>query len=72
METRSGQAELQVWGGRTVVWVTDPDVLPLAVAAVQRTIDEFDVACSSFRDDSELAAVNAADGMPVAVGPLLI
>jgi thiamine biosynthesis lipoprotein len=68
----SGQAELAVWNGRTIVWVTDPDVLPLAVAAVQRTIDAFDLACSSFRDDSELAVLNAAGGAPVAAGPVLL
>jgi thiamine biosynthesis lipoprotein len=32
----------------------------------------FDKACSRFRDDSELEALNAAAGEPVAVGPLLL
>jgi thiamine biosynthesis lipoprotein len=66
------QTEFPVWGGRAIVAVTKPDALPDAVAAVQRTVDAFDAACSGFREDSELAAVNAAAGEAVVVGQLLI
>jgi thiamine biosynthesis lipoprotein len=72
MAVEIGQAEFAAWGGRAVVSVTDADALPHAVAAVRKTIDDFDVACSSFRDDSEIAAVNAANGEPVHVSALLI
>ena len=33
-------------------------------AAVQRTVDAFDLACSRFREDSELQALNRAGGGP--------
>jgi thiamine biosynthesis lipoprotein len=49
----------------------DAGSLARAAAAVQRTIVEFDDACSSWRDDSELATVNARGGRPVAVSLLL-
>ncbi len=46
-----------------------------AVAAARRAVEielaAIDAACSRFRDDSELAAVNAAQGRPVRVSPLL-
>jgi thiamine biosynthesis lipoprotein len=42
-----------------------------ARAAVAAELDAIDTACSRFRDDSELAAVNAARGRPVRVSPLL-
>jgi thiamine biosynthesis lipoprotein len=51
--------------------VENPATLARALAAVQQTISEFDLACSSFRGDSELAAVNAGAGRPVKVGNLL-
>ena len=41
-------------------------------AAVERIVDEFDLACSRFRDDSELSALNAAAGAAVRVGPVLL
>ena len=39
---------------------------------MERTVVEFDLACSRFRDDSELSAVNAGAGRAVPVGPLLL
>jgi len=42
-----------------------------AVAAVQRTVAEFDLACSRFREDSELSRLNRAGGRPVRAGALL-
>lgn len=70
----AGRTEFPVWGGSAVVCVADaddPGTLARARAAVQQTISEFDRACSSFRDDSELAAVNAGAGRAVEVGDLL-
>src|SRR5581483_321768 len=72
MPAETGRAEFPLWGGYAVVLVTEPDVLPVALAAVERTVAEFDAACSSFREDSELIAVNSAAGTPVRVGPVLI
>lgn len=58
-------------GTTVVVAVTDPDALPGARAAVAAEIDALDRACSRFRDDSDLSRLNAANGVPVMVSPLL-
>ena len=63
--------EFPAWGGLAVVAVTDPSCLTDAQAAVQEVIAEVDLACSSYRDDSELAALNGAGGHPIASSPLL-
>jgi thiamine biosynthesis lipoprotein len=42
------------------------------VAAVVSVVDEFDRACSRFRADSELSALNARAGKPVRIGPILL
>jgi thiamine biosynthesis lipoprotein len=44
----------------------------VALAAVQRVVDECDRACSRFRPDSELSRLNASAGDPVRVGPVLL
>ena len=59
-------------GGVAVVAVGDPARLGAAREAVQQTIDEFDLACSRFREDSELSELNAAAGSAVRVGPVLL
>ena len=59
-------------GGTAVVAVLDPAALEPARAAVAETVAEFDLACSRFRPDSELSAVNRAAGQPVHVGPVLL
>jgi FAD:protein FMN transferase len=59
-------------GSVAVLVVSDASALDEARASVERTIEEFDLACSRFRDDSELSAVNAAAGAEVQVGPLLL
>jgi thiamine biosynthesis lipoprotein len=63
-------ARFPLWGSTAVVAVTDADRLPEALAAVQATTDAFDQACSRFRPDSELSAVNRSAGRPVGVSPL--
>ena len=47
----------------TVAAAVDPALAPV--------VTEFDHACSRFRPDSELMAVNRGEGTPVAVGPVL-
>jgi FAD:protein FMN transferase len=59
-------------GGTAVVAVRDGAALSAARAAAEKTVAEFDLACSRFRDDSELSALNAAAGSPVRVSPLLL
>jgi thiamine biosynthesis lipoprotein len=47
-------------------------VLQSAVEQVEQVIDRFDLACSRFREDSELMALNASPGVPFLVSPLLL
>jgi FAD:protein FMN transferase len=61
-----------LWGGQATVVVADRSGLEHADSAVRRTIETFDVTCSSFREDSELALVNASAGEPVVVSSLLL
>ncbi|MDE3134666.1 MAG: FAD:protein FMN transferase [Acidobacteriota bacterium] len=60
-----------MWGGHAVVAVAEQGGLSAALAHVKRTVAAFDLACSSFRDDSELAMLNQADGEDVVVSQLL-
>jgi len=61
-----------VWGGQAVVVVADRSALDAAVSEVKRTVKAVDDACSSFREDSELALLNASAGEPVVVSSLLL
>jgi thiamine biosynthesis lipoprotein len=68
----STRATFPAFGGRASVVVSDPVHLSLAEEAVRRTAADFDLACSRFRPDSELCALNAAAGSAVRVGELLL
>jgi thiamine biosynthesis lipoprotein ApbE len=59
-------------GSTVELRVTDPATLIPAREIVAETLGEFDRACSRFRADSELSAVNARPGTAVAVSELLI
>lgn len=59
-------------GTTAFVAATDPERLDAAVAAVEEVVAAFDLACSRFREDSELCALNAAAGSPVRVSSLLL
>jgi thiamine biosynthesis lipoprotein len=59
-------------GSTAVVAVTDPTSLQAARDAVEQVVARFDEACSRFREDSELTALNASAGRPVQVSPLLL
>lgn len=66
-------AEWPALGTLAALAVTDPMALPEACELLTAELAAVDAACSTFRDDSELVAVNAAacqDG-PVRVSPLL-
>ncbi|HEX5193933.1 MAG TPA: FAD:protein FMN transferase, partial [Solirubrobacteraceae bacterium] len=65
-------ATFALWGGEATVVVADRSGLEGAVARVRRTVELFDATCSSFREDSELALLNACAGEPVVVSPLLL
>jgi thiamine biosynthesis lipoprotein len=58
-------------GTTAEVVTTESAAGPEAAAIVRDELDAVDRACSRFREDSELSAVNARAGAPVAVGPLL-
>ncbi len=63
------------WGaiGTTAeVFVTDERELPLARAILEEELEAIDLACSRFRDDSELARVNASPGRWVDVSGLFV
>ena len=66
-----GRAEFPIWGGHAVVAVTDQAGPRAALAHVKRTVAAFDLACSSFREDSELALLNHSPGEDVVVSRLL-
>jgi len=59
-------------GTSAEVIVTEEDALPAAVAAVERELAAIDLACSRFRDDSELTALNRSGGRPFRASPLLV
>ncbi len=59
-------------GVRNQVTVLDEDVLPIALAIARAELAALDLACSRFRDDSELASLARLTGRPVEVSPLLL
>jgi thiamine biosynthesis lipoprotein len=65
-------ASFPALGTTAEVVVADPDALPAARRAVERELDLIDAACSRFREDSELSALNSAGGAPVRIGPVLM
>ncbi len=72
MGERESSVSFPALGSVAVVAVSDGVALARAQMAVQRTIDEFDIACSRFREDSELCALNRAAGSETRVGPVLM
>jgi FAD:protein FMN transferase len=65
-------ATLEAFGSSAQVAVAEAGALETARAVVEQIVVEFDHACSRFRADSELSAVNAAAGAAVRVGPVLL
>lgn len=61
-----------VWGLSAELQVTDPAALVPGRACLDAVLAAFDLACSRFRDDSELTAVNRACGAAVPVSPLFL
>ncbi len=55
-----------------MVVALDGDRLAAARDAVERTVEAFDLACSRFREDSELTAFNRAGGRPIRVSALAL
>ncbi len=59
-------------GTTATVAVTEPEALARARAVLEGELEEIDLACSRFRPDSELVALNAASGAEVEVSGLLL
>lgn len=68
----TASASWEVFTSKAVLVVNEPSQLTAAKRAVQTIVDGVDLACSRFRDDSELARVNTAAGARVAVSPLFV
>ena len=58
--------------GTSAVVVTEEDALDVATEVVAAEVADVDVACSRFRDDSGLSAVNQGAGRPVVVSGTLL
>jgi len=58
-------------GSTAVVMTSDEEHLQGAAVAAGRVVAAFDLACSRFREDSELEALNRAGGRPRGVSALL-
>ncbi len=65
------QASWSALGTSVVLRSVERDALAPARAAVERELAAVDLACSRFRDDSELVRVNERAGRPLHVGALL-
>ena len=72
-EPRPGpvSASWRAIGTRVTVFVTEPEGLGDVCALVTRQLAELDLACSRFKDDSELVRLNRSGGRWVEVSPLL-
>ena len=71
MSPELAAADWTAWSCRVRVVVTDPAALDEARAVLSDDLAAVDLACSRFRPDAELAAVEAAADRWVAVSPLL-
>jgi thiamine biosynthesis lipoprotein len=68
----TAQESFPLWGGTATVATVDPRPVAVARATVDRVVAAVDVACSSYRDDSDLARANARAGHAVPVDGLFI
>lgn len=69
---REQQVSFPALGSTATVMVVEPEALDRARSAVDQVVDAIDRACSRFREDSELTAVNVAAGSAVPVSGLLL
>src|SRR4051794_35761358 len=67
----SAVARWRALGTTAGVVATDPDRLAEGRAAVEAELEAIDIACSRFRDDSELTRLNGRAGRKMQVSPLL-
>ncbi len=72
MSAAAGAFSFPALGTTATVAVSDPEALAHARTILERELDAIDLACSRFRDDSELVHVNRLSGAEVEVGELLL
>ena len=72
VDSQSFGVKFPALGSTALVAVSSESGLGAAREAVERVVADFDLACSRFRDDSELTALNRAAGSAVPVGPLML
>jgi FAD:protein FMN transferase len=64
--------QFDLWGGiASVATLADGDAHERAVSSLRAWLADVELAASTYRDDSEICALNAADGSAVHVGPVL-
>jgi len=62
----------EAFASTAILEVSNPESIGAAQDAVRAELEAIDEACSRFRPDSELSALNARSGRPTALGPLLL
>jgi thiamine biosynthesis lipoprotein len=72
VSTTSPTASWRALGTTVVVVTTSAGDLDAAAERVRARIDEIDLACSRFREDSELSRLNAAGGSPRRVSRIFV
>jgi thiamine biosynthesis lipoprotein len=72
MSPELASASWRALGTTAAVFATDPAELADARSIVEQELEDIDLACSRFRDDSELALVNESPGRWVEVGELFL
>jgi thiamine biosynthesis lipoprotein len=70
-DATTASAAWMALGFRVHLLVTDPGRLPAARSLLEADLAEVDIACSRFRADSELVALDRAMGRPAGLSPLL-
>jgi thiamine biosynthesis lipoprotein len=68
---RTAAADWRTWGCAVRLVVTDPERLPRCESLLRDWLDTVDAACSRFRPDAELRALDDSAGRPVQVSPVL-
>jgi FAD:protein FMN transferase len=71
-ESKFHSATFDAIGVTNQVTVTDRGALATALAIAEAEVAALDLACSRFRDDSELALLNGSRGRATTVSPLLL
>jgi thiamine biosynthesis lipoprotein len=69
--TAPERTSLHALGTTAVLLTADPAAMPAARAHLVRGLRAFDLACSRFRDDSELSLLNRSPGRAIPIGELL-